>query len=295
MPIRKIEQLTGTDEKAVSSVMYYWVDKAVNLQDLSMIYSLAIDETSFKKGHSYVSPIIDAIGRRVIDVEEGRGSDVVDKFAEKLVKQGGNPDNIKSVTSDMSPAFISGVKRNFPKATLVADKFHVKQLLIKAMDDVRKAEQRKSTDKKELFQGRKLLMIPNARQNEEQQAKIKAISKKYPESGRAFRIVNTLDDFYKSNDIFEAEIALTGLISWMRRSRLQPMKDAAVTLKNKAEMILNYFLNRITNAICEGINSMIQAAKRRARGYGTLKGYIAMIYLAVGKLKLECPDLWSIN
>ncbi len=68
------------------------------------------------------------------------------------------------------------------------------------------------------------------------------------------------------------------------------MKDAAKTLKDHRREILNYFQNRITNAIREGINSMVQAAKRKARGFKTYEGFAAMIYLIAGKLKLACPN-----
>ena len=76
----------------------------------------------------------------------------------------------------------------------------------------------------------------------------------------------------------------------MRRCRLEPMKVAAQTLKNKADLILNYFIERVTNAICEGINSLVQAAKRKARGYNTFEGYSSMIYLVAGKLVLDVPS-----
>ena len=68
------------------------------------------------------------------------------------------------------------------------------------------------------------------------------------------------------------------------------MKDAAETLMNHEREILHYFHERLTNAVCEGINSMIQAAKRKARGYNTFEGFAAMIYLVAGKLKLPVPD-----
>lgn len=76
----------------------------------------------------------------------------------------------------------------------------------------------------------------------------------------------------------------------MRRCRLQPMKDAATTLRNHKEKILAYFYHRITNAVCEGINSMIQAAKRKARGFNTYEGFASMIYLVAGKLQLAVPN-----
>ena len=68
------------------------------------------------------------------------------------------------------------------------------------------------------------------------------------------------------------------------------MKRVATTLLSFKTEILNIFVSKLTNAICEGINSMIQAAKRKARGYHTFEGFATMIYLIAAKLKLACPN-----
>lgn len=111
--------------------------------------------------------IIDAAKRAVIDVEPGKDVSTVEKFAEKLTQKGGNCDEIKSVTSDMSAAFFSTVENKFPNAKHTIDKFHVKQLLLKTLDEVRKKEQKVAL----------------------------RLSKQYPKTGRAYRIVFVLDDF----------------------------------------------------------------------------------------------------
>ncbi len=188
----------------------------------------------------------------------------------------------------MSSAYKLGCEDWFPKAILTVDKFHVKQLMLNGMEEVRKEEtgiKRKKTSPK------KLLMIPEARQTEDQAKQIAELSKKYPKTGRAYRMVQCLDEVYKSTDYFEARKKMNKLISWLKRSRLEPMKKVGETLKQRKKEILSYFLSRITNAIAEGINSMIQAAKRKARGFRTIEGFTAMIYLVVGKFKLNCPSM----
>ena len=57
--------------------------------------------------------------------------------------------------------------------------------------------------------------------------------------------------------------------------------------------ILAYFADQLTNAICEGINAMVQAAKRKARGFNTYQGFASMIYLVAGKLQLDAPKPFS--
>ena len=292
MPVENARKLLRVSHTSMTRILKYWVNKAVDEDDLSGVSAICIDETSFKKGQSYVTIVSDATARRVIDVEEGRDAGTIEKFSYKLEQKGGDCSKIKQVVSDMSSAYISGKEFCFPNARLIIDKFHVKQLILKAMDTVRREEQGKQKSRQR-DAGRKLLMIPVTRQTEQQQAKVVEISKQFPKTGRAFRMVQSLDEMYKCNDIKEAEKVFKKLINWLRRSRLEPMKDVATTLKKHKQSILGYFYHRMTNAIAEGINSLIQSAKRRARGFRTVEGYTAMIYLVVGKLNLSCPSLFA--
>lgn len=287
MPVAKAAKALRCDEKSLTNILNYWVEKAVDERKLDDVKSLAIDETSFKKGHDYVTVIIDAAKRAVIDVEPGKDASTVRKFADKLTQKDGNCEEIKSVTSDMSTAFLSAVEDRFPNAKHTIDKFHVKQLMLKALDDVRKREQKETSEKQPLFRGRKLFMIPEKRLTDSQRIALQSLSKQYPKTGRAYRIVSSLDDFYACEDAENAKLMFLALYSWMRRSRLPEMKNTAATLLQHKDHILNYFDDRLTNAICEGINSMIQSAKRAARGFHTFKGFASKIFLVAGKLKLS--------
>jgi transposase len=292
MPCRKASVLLRCDERALSSIAKYWVDDALAKDDLSAVNTLAIDETSHKRGHKYVTVIIDPAESRVIDVEEGKDSATIDKFAVKLVEKGGDPEKIAAVSSDMSAAFLSGIDRNFPNADSVIDKFHVKQTLLSALDMVRKEEQLSSGKKKPLFQGRRLFWVPESKQTEGQTSKIASLSKMYPKTGRAYRIVCALDKFYAQTNEEDATNAFKALVSWMKRCRLKPIVEAAQTFVEHKVGILAYFKNRVTNAVCEGINSVIQAAKRKARGFKTFEGFKVIIYLVAGKLELDLPGLY---
>lgn len=196
MPISKAADLMRCDPKALTSILRYWVGDAVSRMDLSDVTSIAIDETSFKRGHDYVTLVIDAVRRAVIDVEDGRGKSTVTEFAAKLLSKGGSPEKVRAVTSDMSSSFVPAIKETFKNAALVIDKFHVKKVLIEALEAVRKAEQKESADKSLLFRGRRLFMIPGTRMTEDQRTSLASLSKMYPKTGRAYRIVAALDDIY---------------------------------------------------------------------------------------------------
>lgn len=292
MPVENARKLLRVSHTAMRRILRYWVKRAVDNDDLRQVRAVCVDETSFKRGQSYVTVISDAIARRVIDLENGRDAGTIEKFSYKLEEKNGKCENIRLFISDLSPAYAAGKDLCFPNATQIIDKFHVKQLMLQAMDEVRREEQGKTESQKKTS-GKKLLMIPESRLTEKQRAAVALLSEKYPKTGRAFRMVQALDEMYVCQKPDEAEKVFKRLISWLSRSRLDPMKRVAKTLKQKKEQILSYFYARVTNAVAEGINSLIQTAKRRARGFRVLESYKCMIYLVVGKLKLDCPPLFS--
>ena len=73
---------------------------------------------------------------------------------------------------------------------------------------------------------------------------------------------------------------------WARHSRLDVMKEAAKTIKAHWDGILQWFTSKVNNAILEGTNSLVQAAKAKARGYRNKQTFIDMIYLVAGQLNL---------
>ena len=176
------------------------MNHAVEALDLSDVTKLAIDETSRKRGHDYVTVTIDAMKRRVFDVQDGRKKEAVTSMRKKLERHGGKASNITVVTSDMSKSCLPGVRESFPDAEQIIDKFHVKKVLTDALDKVRKQEQKETNNKKDLFSNRHFLMTPQSRMNSEQLTRLAALSKVYPKTGRAFRIVQALDLFYASKD-----------------------------------------------------------------------------------------------
>ena len=163
VPRRKASRLLRCNEKTLASILSYWVNQAVEALDLSDVTKLAIDETSRKRGHDYVTITIDAMKRRVFDVQDDRKKEAVTAMRKKLERHGGKASNITAVTSDMSKSYLPGVRENFPDAEQIIDKFHVKKVLIDALDKVRKQEQKETNNKKELFLNRHFLMTPQSR------------------------------------------------------------------------------------------------------------------------------------
>ena len=96
-------------------------------------------------------------------------------------------------------------------------------------------------------------------------------------------------DIYQERSREWAALFLDRWYSWARRSRLEPMKQVALTIDRHRDGILRWFDSKIANGLIEGINSLVQAAKAKARGYRSTRTLKAITYLIAGKLDLKLP------
>ena len=106
-------------------------------------------------------------------------------------------------------------------------------------------------------------------------------------TARAYRMRLAFQEIYNCPSRDWGELILNRWYSWVIRSRLEPMKKVARTIKQHRDGILRWFDSKIANGLIEGINSLVQAAKAKARGYRSLRNLMAIIYLIAGKIDLK--------
>lgn len=288
LPVATIADMVNEHDTRLWRFIKHYVDEARSREDYSNVTAIGIDETS-KKGHKYVTVVVDLNQRKVIYVTNGKDSTTVDNFAEDFAAHKGDAEAIKIVTCDMSLGFKKGINEHFTNSSTVIDKFHVIKHINEAVDGVRREEQRQGPWYKYLLNKTKYLWLKNdANLTEKQHERKESLLKKRLKTARAYTMRVTLQDIYElSTNRTEAEKRLKQLCNWISRSRLAPMKKFGELLKNHWEEILNYFDHRYTNAILEGMNSIIQNIKRRARGFRNDEFFKTMIYLGCGKLDLN--------
>ena len=188
---------------------------------------------------------------------------------------------------DMSQAFVRGVERHFPKAHITFDRFHLMKVLNEAVDEVRREE---AKTRPELAKSRYVwLKNPgNLRRSQREQLAALTLPRLNLKTARAWHLKLNFQELFQQPPE-EAQAFLKRWYFWATHSRLEPMKRAAATIRRHWEGILRWFSSRLSNGILEGMNSLIQAAKSRARGYRTTKNLIAMIYLLGAKLYFALP------
>jgi len=284
LPVKTIADMVGEQDTRLWRFIKHYVDEARKREDYSDVDAIGIDETS-KKGHKYVTVVVDLNQRKVIFATNGKDSTTVKKFVQDFKEHRGCPDNIRIVTCDMSLGFKKGIQENFVNSSTIIDKFHVIKHANEAVDEVRKAEAKTNF----LLKKTKYLWLKNdANLTEAQRTKKKSLQSMHLKTARAYAMRVELQDIYDSYEGREtAEKRLERLCSWIMHSRLEPMKKFAGTVRNHWTEILNYFDHKYTNAILEGVNSIIQNIKRRARGFKNDEYFKTMIYLGCGKLDLK--------
>jgi Transposase len=104
--------------------------------------SIAIGETSSRRGRWYVTVFLDAQTHRLLYVAEGRSSHAIEEFAQALVAHGGDGLRIQWVAMDMLHCYAKGVREHFPKAQIVYDRYHLMVMAGEAVDEVRRSLQR---------------------------------------------------------------------------------------------------------------------------------------------------------
>jgi transposase len=142
MPFAAVARIVDESWHRVHAICARYVELTLAHCDLSEVESVAIDETSYKRGHNYLTLAADADARKVVFVTEGRDADTIASFGEHLGAHNADPQNITSVSIDMSPAFIKGVSDHLPNARITFDKFHVIAHASQAVDKMRRVEQK---------------------------------------------------------------------------------------------------------------------------------------------------------
>jgi transposase len=286
MPVLSVARLVGEHDTLIWRIVHHYVDSARSRTDHSSVTQVGMDETAARRGHDYISLFVDLHQRRVLFVAPGKDATTVAAFAEDLRAHNGDPESIAEVSADMSKAFIKGVHDHLPNASLTFDKFHVVGLLNEAVDEVRRMERKLHPQ----LSGTRYLWLKNPvnlTAQQHHQLQTFDLTRCHLKTTRAYQIRLVFQDLYNQPPQ-TAEYFLKRWYFWATHSRIQPIIDVAKTIRSHQDGILRWFTSRINNAILEGINSLVQAAKAKARGYRSTRNLTAIIYLIAGKLDLAC-------
>ena len=304
MPVRAIARLLGEHDTRIWRIVHFHIGKARSREDYSAVRHVGVDETSRRRGHHYATLFCDLGRAKLLFATAGKDATTFARFKEDLVTHRGDPGQLRELCMDLSPAFISGAAAHFSGVPITFDRYHLMQNLNFALDQVRRSDQAPAlpTPTRHLWRPRQLrapgrAQLPRPtlkhsrflwlrdprRLSDPQRAQLARLAGVHERTGRAYRIKLAFAELYASSPQ-EAEAHLRRWYAWAIRSRLAPIIEFARTIKQHWDGVLRWFTSKISNGILEAIGSLVQAAKRRARGYRTTENLIAIAYLVAGKL-----------
>jgi len=284
MPVHTVSRIVSESDYKIWSLIERYVDSALAGNDYSDLKAVGMDETSKRKGHDYITLFVDLFKKRTVFIAEGNDQKTVESFANDLSAHKGDPKAVTDVSCDMWPAFIRGVEDNLPNAEITFDRFHIMKVINAAVDTVRKQE---SFTQYALLKGTKYIFLKNeknltnAQRQKRQELSMSQLNLK---SIRALHIRENFQEIYKmpTPELFES--MLKRWYFWATHSRIQPMIVAARTIKAHWEGVVQWKKSHIDNGLLEGLNSLIQAAKAKARGFSTFRYFRIVAFLITGRL-----------
>jgi transposase len=286
MPVKAAARLVGEQDTRLWRMLLYYVELGRSREDFSEVAQVGVDETSHRRGHDYVSVFVDLDRAKAIFATPTREKKVIAEFKADLEAHGGKAEKVANFSADLWQPYREGIQENFANARLTIDRYHILQLLNRAVDEVRRREQRSSPG---LKQTRYIWLKKQSNLTARQREDLPYLRRRHRRTARAYELKLEFEDLWQ----LPADQATSYLEDWCNRvyrtRGLDPIKDFVDTIDVHWDDVLRWFQTRITNGVLEAINSLVQAAKRRARGYRTDKHYIAMIYMIAGKLSFGLP------
>ncbi|MBF0423506.1 MAG: ISL3 family transposase [Magnetococcales bacterium] len=286
MPVAQIAEHLGVHDTRLWRIIRHHVSEARKDLDMSKVGRVGMDETASRRGHNYISLFFDMDDGRLLFATSGKNSNTVEEFAKDLASHKGTPKSILQTCCDMSPAFISGIEKQFPQAEITFDRFHIMKIVNDAVDQVRREE---TTTQPQLKKTRYIWLKNPENLTVRQQTTLGSLTDLHLKTARAYQIKLTIQELFLQPSREEGEAFLKRWYFWATHSRLPPIVSAAKTIKKHWDGVLNWFDSQLTSGLVEGFNSLLQAAKARARGYRTNENFIAMAYLIGSRLDFALP------
>jgi len=283
MPVHTVSQIIKESDYKIWSLLDRYISKSLANNNYKQLTAIGMDETSKRKGHDYITLFVDLLQKRTIFISAGKDHKTVKSFVDDVRLHNGDPAKIVDVSCDMSPAFIKGVNEYLPKATITFDRFHIMKIINIAVDEVRRQESKVQN----ILKGNRYIFLKNEKNLTQKQAHMReelSLSQLNLKSIRALHIRENFQEVYKAPTEKGFEKLLKKWYFWATHSRLEPIKIAAYTIKNHWDGVLQWKKSCVNNGLLEGLNSLIQAAKSKARGFRNIRYFKIVAFLVTGKL-----------
>ena len=287
---------------------------------LDNLVNIGIDETSYKKGHKYITVIVNHDTNTVVWAAEGHGKTVLESFYKQLSDE--QRSSIKVVTGDGAKWITECVNEFTPNCVRCVDQFHVVQWAMEALDKVRREVWRDAYNEAQQLAKEHPRKVGRPKEDDIEAAKVKAAKAKAEEIKnsayalgkapehltenqklrvemiaanndrlyRAYRMKEMLRLLLKNKDVDEAERTLKRWLWWASHSRIPAFKELYLKIKRHKDHILNAIRYGMSNARIEATNNKIKLIVRKAYGFRNIQNMLDMVYLVCSDLRVPLPN-----
>jgi len=284
-----VAELLSLSWDEIHGILERAVRRGLERRQAEPVLHLGVDEKSFRKRHRYLTVVNDLDRGRVLYVAEGRRQASLDGFWETLTAE--QRDSIEAVAMDMWDPYVASTRVHLEESDqkIVYDKFHIAQHLAKAVDQVRRAENKQlRAAGDERLTGTKYQWLRHpASFTDQAWREFQALRDADLKTARAWALKESLMRLFDYRYAGAARRFFEMWSQWASRCRLEPMIRVARMLRGRLDNVLTYLKHGVTNAVSESLNSRIQWVKATARGFRNQQNFITAIYFHCGGLNLD--------
>ena len=277
MTVQDVADHLKLDPKTVKAIDKAFLEKAFGEMDMSNLRVLAIDEVAVRKGHTYMTVVMDYFSGRILWMGKDRRRETVDAFFATLTEE--QKQTIEAVAMDMWEPFINRVQHHCPHAHIVFDFFHVVQAFGKVIDTVRRDEYQNATAQdKEVLKGSRYLLLKNAENlTEDQSHRLDEVLAVNQTLSILYVLKDQLKLVFHYSDRRKVKRTLD---SWCRMAETidhPEVRRFIGRLRFFEYGILNHADYPISTSELEGANNKIKVIKRKAYGFHDLDYFVLKV------------------
>ncbi len=273
----------------VRDAVEYVVQWGLEHRTLAPIRAIGVDEIQYAKGHKYLTLVyqIDQGMTRLLWVGKERTIASFQGFFTVIGEQVAT--QIQFVCSDMWPPYLDVIRQKCSQALHILDRFHVVAKMNKALDEVRAAESRRMAQagyEPVLKKSRWCVLKRKENLTDKQQHRLRDLLRYNLQTVRAYLLKEDFQQFWEYDSPTWAGKFLDFWCRQTMRSRIEPMKKIARTLRTHRALLLNYFKARkeFSSGVVEGLNNKARVTMRRSYGFRTFRILELALYHSLGKL-----------
>lgn len=258
-------------------------------RSLEGVKAIGVDEVQWRKGHKYLTLVyqIDGHCQRLLWVGQDRTARTFLRFFRMLGK--GRSAAIEFVCSDMWQPYLKVIAKEAGQAVHVLDRYHIMAKMNKAIDEVRAAEAKalkREGQQPVLKHARWCLLKRRENLTDRQAVKLSELLKLNLKAVRAYLLREDFQQFWEYRSPYWAGRFPKQWTTRTMRSKIEPMKKVARSLRSHEALILNWSRAKgtMSSGVVEGLNNKVKLTMRKSYGFRTGGAIEVALYHSLGKL-----------